>query len=298
MKIIKDISMMQRFCLDARARGDTIAFVPTMGYLHDGHRTLLQVGRTKGDILVLSIFVNPAQFGPKEDYASYPRGLERDLKIAEEAGTDIVFTPEPSAVYPPGYQTYVEVTELTKGLCGAHRPGHFKGVATVVLKLFNIVVPHTAILGKKDFQQFVTIKSLVEDLNLPIKIVGVETVREADGLAMSSRNAYLSPPERKAASSIPRALEAAAEAVSCGAASGEIIKKVKKIIEKEPQAVIEYISICDPEGLKELDYIEKNAQILIAVRIGKARLIDNCLLTANGISRTEAEEDAAFDVKK
>ncbi|MBI5971271.1 MAG: pantoate--beta-alanine ligase [Deltaproteobacteria bacterium] len=280
MKTIKDISVMQRLCLDARARGDAIALVPTMGFLHDGHRALLRAGRTRGDILVLSIFVNPAQFGPKEDYASYPRDMERDLKIAEEAGADIVFTPEPSSVYPPGYQTYAEVTELTKGLCGASRPGHFRGVATIVLKLFNIVFPHAAIFGEKDFQQLITIKKMVNDLNLPIEIIGVETAREADGLAMSSRNSHLNPKERLAASSIPRALMAAKKAARNGATAKTIIEKAKKIMEKEPQAVIEYISVCDPVALRELAHVEKTARLLVAVRIGKTRLIDNCLLTA------------------
>lgn len=270
---------MQALSLEARSRGEQIAFVPTMGYLHDGHRELLKAGRARGGLLILSIFVNPAQFGPKEDYGSYPKDLERDMKTAGEAGTDIVFTPGPSAVYPPGYQTYVEVTEITKGLCGQSRPGHFRGVATVVLKLFNIVMPHVAIFGKKDFQQLVTIKRLVLDLNLLIDIVGIETVREADGLAMSSRNSYLGPVERQAAASIPRALEAAKEAASIGVASAGIMAKVKKIIEKEPQAVIEYVKVCDPDTLEELEYIGKNAQLLIAVRIGRARLIDNCLLT-------------------
>jgi len=291
MKIIKDIPEMQRLCMEARARGAKITLVPTMGFLHDGHRALLRAGRRgtnakrrgSGDLLILSIFVNPAQFGPNEDFASYPRDMERDLKIAAEEGCDIVFTPEPSAVYPPGYQTYAEVTEITKGLCGQSRPGHFRGVTTVVLKLFNIVVPHAAVFGEKDFQQFMTIKKMVEDLNLPIEIIGVETVREADGLAMSSRNAYLSPEDRRAASSIPRALDAAKEAALSSAATAAILKKAKKIIENEPQIVIEYAKVCDPVGLwelGELDHIEKNARLLVAVRIGKTRLIDNCLLTA------------------
>lgn len=279
MKIIKDIPEMQRLCMDARSRGAKIAFVPTMGFLHDGHRALLAVGRSRGALLVLSIFVNPAQFGPKEDFASYPRDMERDLATASQEGVDVVFTPEASSMYPPGYQTYAEVTEITKGLCGESRPGHFRGVATVVLKLFNIVVPHAAIFGEKDFQQLVAIKRMVEDINLPIEIIGVETKREADGLAMSSRNAYLSHEDRRAAASIPRALDAAKEAARNSAAASAIIEKAKKIIEKEPQAVIEYIRVCDPESLMELDHIEKNARLLVAVRIGGTRLIDNCPLT-------------------
>ncbi len=279
MKIIKDIHEMQSLSLEARAKGAKVAFVPTMGFLHDGHRALLKAGRAKGDLLVLSIFVNPAQFGPKEDFASYPRDMERDLEIAVEEATDVVFAPEPSAIYPSGYQTYVEVTEVTKGLCGEKRPGHFRGVATVVLKLFNIVVPHAAVFGEKDFQQLVAIKRMAKDLNLPIEIVGVETVREADGLAMSSRNSYLAPEDRRAASSIPRALDAAKEAARNNADVATIIEKAKKIIEKEPQAVIEYIKVCDPEDLSELDRIEKDARLLVAVRLGKTRLIDNCLLT-------------------
>src|SRR5574337_811494 len=188
MKVIENILEMKAFAESARAKGQKIALVPTMGFLHDGHRELLKTGRRLGDVLVLSIFVNPTQFGPKEDFKTYPRDFEKDSKIAAECGVDCIFAPKAGAMYPEGYQTFVEVTEASKYLCGASRPGHFRGVATVVLKLFNIVMPHKAIFGKKDFQQLVVIRRLVEDLNLGVEVIGAETVREPDGLAMSSRN--------------------------------------------------------------------------------------------------------------
>lgn len=283
MEIIEGVTEMQKRSLALRAGGFKVVFVPTMGFLHDGHRELLRVGRERlGDkgALVLSIFVNPAQFGPKEDYGSYPRDLGRDLKIAEEAGVDVVFTPKAGEVYPSGYKTYVEVMGLGDNLCGPLRPGHFKGVATVVLKLFNIVGPHAAIFGAKDYQQLQIIKKMALDLNLGIDIVGVETVREPDGLAMSSRNAYLSPGERKQALCVPSALESARLAFAGGIReSSVLIEKMKKNIEKEPGAVVEYIKVCDKESLVDLERITKDALVAIAVRIGKARLIDNCILS-------------------
>ncbi len=280
MRIIEGVTEMTAFAEDARAKGLKIAFVPTMGFLHDGHKELLKIGRKLGDILILSIFVNPAQFGPKEDFKTYPRDLEKDSKIAEGCGVDCIFAPKAEEIYPEGFQTYVEVTGASKNLCGAARPGHFKGVATVVLKLFNIVLPHKAVFGKKDYQQFIIIKRLAEDLNLGVEIVGAETVREPDGLAMSSRNSYLSQGQRKAARCIPEGLnEAKKEFLKGERESRAIIDKVKKIIEKERSAVIEYVKVCDKGSLTDLERIEESALLAVAVRIGKTRLIDNCILS-------------------
>lgn len=280
MRIIEDVLEMKAFSNEARRGGEVIVFVPTMGFLHDGHRKLLSTARKLGTVLVLSIFVNPAQFGPKEDFGSYPRDIERDLKMAREEGVDAVFTPTAAQMYPQGYQTTVNVEKLAQNLCGASRPGHFAGVATVVLKLFNTVVPHKALFGRKDYQQLLVIKRMVADLDLDIEIIGVDTVREADGLAMSSRNSYLSAQERKAAAAIPGALEAAKEAFRGGVRdSGRILAEVKKIIENEPLCAVEYVKVTDPETLADIKgEIKGGALVAVAVRLGKARLIDNIVL--------------------
>lgn len=282
MRIIKGLAEMRSASTEARMKGLEVVFVPTMGYLHEGHKRLLEIGKglsgNKG-VLVLSIFVNPAQFGPKEDLKSYPRDLDRDLKLAKEAGVDIVFIPEADEMYPEGYRTYVEVERIPDHLCGLARPGHFRGVATVVLKLFNIVMPAKAVFGKKDYQQLLVIKKMAGDLNLGVDIIGAETVREPDGLAMSSRNSYLNAEERKAASVIPASLEAAKREFRDGVReSSRIIGKVEKIIEEEPLAVIEYIKVCDKDSLDDLESIKESALLAVAVKVGKARLIDNCLL--------------------
>lgn len=283
MEIIKEVTAMQARSKAAKAEGQKVVFVPTMGFLHDGHRELIKTGRKaagKDGFLVLSIFVNPAQFGPGEDLSSYPRDLERDLKMAGEEGVDAVFTPGVEDVYPKGFETFVEVTGLQRHLCGEMRPGHFRGVATVVLKLFNMVLPDSAVFGKKDYQQLKIIEKMARDLNLGLTIIGVDTVRESDGLAKSSRNSYLSADERRAAARIPEALNAASD----GAASGirqarDLIEIMKKIIEKEPGAVIEYIRVCDKESLEDLDMIEDEALVALAVKIGRARLIDNRIVS-------------------
>ncbi|MEK7773492.1 MAG: pantoate--beta-alanine ligase [Deltaproteobacteria bacterium] len=277
MEIIEDLRQMRSFSSGSRDRGLRAVLVPTMGYLHDGHRELLRIGRRSGDILILSIFVNPAQFGPKEDFISYPRDMERDLKAARECGADVVFTPKREDIYPAGYGTYAEVEGLSARLCGASRPGHFRGVATVVLKLFNITLPRSAVFGRKDFQQLLIIRKMVEDFNLGVEIIGVDTVREPDGLAMSSRNAYLSVEEREAARCVPASLEEAKEEFEKGVRdTSAIMEKVKKIIEKEPLAVIDYIKICDGATLEDIDHMEGGAHLFVAVRIGRARLMDNC----------------------
>ncbi len=278
-EIIKTVKKMQAASMALRSKGQGVAFVPTMGYLHDGHRALLRAARGAGSCLVMSIFVNPAQFGPREDLSSYPRDLARDLKMAAEEGVDIVFTPEASEIYPEGFRTYVEVEGLSDILCGASRPGHFRGVATVVLKLFNIVMPSAAFFGRKDFQQLKVVERMVKDLDLAVEIVGVDTVREPDGLAMSSRNSYLGREEREAASALPRAMEEARMLVAGGERQSRVvIEKVKKIIEKEPLAVIDYVSVRDAFDLGEAELIDEGSVLFLAVKVGKARLIDNTRL--------------------
>ena len=270
---------MQETSAVLRAKGDSVVFVPTMGFLHDGHRALLRAGRRLGTTLVMSIFVNPAQFGPREDLSAYPRDLDRDLQMAGEEGVDIVFTPSAADMYPEGYKTHVEVEGLSNTLCGASRPGHFRGVATVVLKLFNIVMPSKALFGKKDFQQLKVIERMVKGLDLPVEIIGVDTVREPDGLAMSSRNSYLAPQERVAAACVPRAMEEARRLVAFGEAESRIvIEKVKKIIEKEPLAVVDYVRVCRAEDLEDAPVIGDGSMLFLAVKVGKARLIDNTRL--------------------
>jgi len=276
MKIIESWQEVQALSLKWKKEGLKVAFVPTMGALHEGHLTLLREGKRLGDKLILSIYVNPKQFGPNEDLSKYPRTKEADFKLAEDCNVDVIFYPSDKAIYPDGYQTNIEVTETTKGLCGEKRPGHFRGVTTVVLKLFNIVQPDVAIFGEKDFQQLVVIKTMVRDLNLPIKIVGLPTVRGPDGLAMSSRNRYLSKDERQAALSISKSLQVAKEMVKSGEADfAKIIAAVTKTINSTNLLKIDYIKICDPETLVELTKIKPSARILIAAFAGKTRLIDN-----------------------
>jgi pantoate--beta-alanine ligase len=250
-----------------------------MGFLHQGHLSLMHEGRRRGDLLVVSIFVNPTQFGAGEDYESYPRDMERDQDLARQAGVDIIFAPTAREMYPAHYQTYVNVEEVTRHLCGASRPTHFRGVTTVVCKLFTIVKPHTAIFGEKDFQQLVVIKRMVTDLNLEVDIVGMPTYREADGLAMSSRNSYLTPPERTAALCISRALKEAAARFGKGERrAAAIVQAARDIIAAEPLADIDYITLCDKEELKGLSQVDREVVLAVAVKIGRARLIDNVVL--------------------
>lgn len=279
MDIITGIKKMQDFSRRARGEGKIIAFVPTMGYLHQGHVSLMEEGKRRGDVLVMSIFVNPTQFGAGEDYERYPRDLERDQRLAQGAGVDVLFAPTVAEMYPQGYQSYLDVEEVTRHLCGLSRPTHFRGVTTVVCKLFNIVKPHLAIFGEKDFQQLVTIRRMVVDLNLEVEIVGMPTYREEDGLAMSSRNQYLSPDERKAACCLSRSLRKAQELFERGERNAErMVKEVRKIIETEKLATIDYVKICDSNTLKDLEYIDQEAVVALAVKIGKTRLIDNTVL--------------------
>jgi len=253
--------------------------VPTMGYLHEGHLGLVQLARKDNDRVGVSIFVNPTQFNDPGDLSVYPRNLERDLTLLEGAGVDLVWIPEPDTVYPAGYQTYVTVEDVTRRLEGGSRPGHFKGVATVVSKLFNVLQPHRAYFGQKDAQQAVTIKRLVTDLNFNLEIVVGETVRETDGLAMSSRNANLSPEARPRAVCLYKALCAAKEAVIQGQRDGDHLRGVMRtIIAAEPAATEDYISIADPETLEELEEIRNHALLSLAVSLDGVRLIDNMVI--------------------
>jgi len=276
MQTVSSLKEMQVLGRQIRAQGKTIALVPTMGFLHPGHLSLMHEGRRRGDLLVTSIFVNPTQFGAGEDFEEYPRDMERDQQMALEAGVDFIFAPSAVEMYPSGYQTYVTVERVTQELCGISRPDHFKGVTTVVCKLFTIVTPHVAIFGEKDFQQLVAIRRMVADLNLPIEIVGMPIYREEDGLAMSSRNKYLTPPERKAALCIITSLKRAKALFDGGEREGKkIVREVKNSIEAEPLSRIDYIKICDTNDLKDMDQITQRAVLAVAVNIGKARLIDN-----------------------
>jgi pantoate--beta-alanine ligase len=276
--IIESSSEMTAWSQAARARGQTIAFVPTMGALHAGHVALLEEGRRSGQVLVLSIFVNPTQFGPQEDLAKYPRDLPADLALAAPTGVDVVFVPSAAEVYPPGFQTFIEVRELGQGLCGDLRPGHFVGVATVVAKLFLIVRPDLAIFGEKDFQQLAVVRRMVTDLNLGVEVVGLPTVREPDGLAMSSRNAYLSAPERQRSAALYRGLRAARDAAAAGERSAAaLVEKATAVIAPAVDR-LDYLEIRDADALTPLNTLDRPAVMLVAAFVGKTRLIDNLRL--------------------
>jgi pantoate--beta-alanine ligase len=281
MLIIERIGEMQSWSESERRAGKRIILVPTMGYLHEGHLSLVREGRKRGDRLIVSIFINPKQFAPHEDYRAYPRDLERDRLLLQKEEVDVLFHPSADRVYPEGYETYVEMERMGALLCGAFRLGHFRGVSTVVAKLFNIVRPHVAIFGLKDYQQLQIIRRMAEDLNFDVEVVGYPIVREKDGLAMSSRNAYLGKREREAALCLYRALKKAESLVLEGQRSGErIIGAVKTELEKEPLVRVEYVRLCHPATLDEVKNIHKEALLALAVWIGKARLIDNALLRA------------------
>ena len=256
----------------------TVGFVPTMGYLHEGHLALIRRARAECDHVIVSIFVNPTQFGANEDLSKYPRDLERDLRLIEPY-TDLVWTPSAEVMYPQGYQTWVEVEAVTRPLEGTMRPGHFKGVTTVVAKLFNGVQPHKAYFGQKDAQQVAVIWQMVRDLNFPVEIVVCPTSREADGLAMSSRNVYLDPAQRQAATVLFRSLSAAKAAYEQGERDGERLReKMKEILASEPLAQVQYVSCADYDTLEELTVIKGKALLSMAVFLGKTRLIDNFVL--------------------
>jgi pantoate--beta-alanine ligase len=276
MEIIDNVTGMQKRCEEIRREGKTIALVPTMGFLHDGHLELMREGNWLADILIISIFVNPTQFGPVEDYQDYPRDMEGDLKKAEEAGVDIVFTPSVEEMYPEGFQTKVVVERVTKYLCGLSRPGHFEGVATVVAKLFNIIKPHIAIFGQKDFQQLTVIRRMVRDLNMDIEIIGIPTIREPDGLAMSSRNKYLNAEERESALCLKKSIDMTLGLIKEGERDAEKLKiAIREFILKHPFTDIDYVSICNPFSFEEIETIQGKALMAIAIKVGKTRLIDN-----------------------
>jgi pantoate--beta-alanine ligase len=279
MQIIEQIVAMRAWSENERRQAHRIVFVPTMGSLHEGHLCLVRDAKTRGERVVVSIFINPMQFGPSEDFAKYPRDLERDRALLEKLGVDVLFHPTVAEIYPHGYQTHIEVENLSLPLCGAARPGHFRGVATVVAKLFNIVRPHIAIFGEKDFQQLQVVRRLVRDLSMDIEIVGHPIVREPDGLAMSSRNAYLTAEERQAAVCLSRVLCKAEKRVRRGETSAAaLLHGVLAELSREPLAQVEYAKVCDPESLHELDRIQGTAVLALAVRFGRARLIDNRVL--------------------
>ncbi|MEZ4484245.1 MAG: pantoate--beta-alanine ligase [Syntrophotaleaceae bacterium] len=279
MEIVNSVADMQQRCLAARAAGRRIALVPTMGYLHEGHLSLLRAGKQRGDLLVLSLFVNPTQFGAGEDLDSYPRDLQRDAELARSVGVDLLFAPIASDMYPSGYASYVNVEGLTEVLCGESRPGHFRGVTTVVCKLFTIVQPQVALFGLKDFQQLAVIRRMTADLNLPVEIVGMPIVREADGLAMSSRNSYLSDDERRQALGLSDAIRLAKAAVAAGERSAAtLLQLVRQRIDQEADATIDYVQIRHAETLQEATVIDRQAVLLLAVRVGQTRLIDNSYL--------------------
>lgn len=279
MRIIESVSEMQQQADLWRRESRKIALVPTMGYFHEGHLALMRAIRDHADNLVISIFVNPTQFGPGEDFERYPRNLERDLGLAREVGVDVAFVPTTREMYPEGYQTFVEVKEITQPLCGKSRPNFFRGVTTVVSKLFNIVKPHVAIFGEKDFQQLMSIRRMVTDLNMDIEILGHPTVREADGLAMSSRNAYLTSEQRLKALRLSRSLKEAQNLIDKGEnRSDTILSRVREVLAEDGDVSIDYAELRNPHNFEEVPEITGSTLLALAVFVGVARLIDNCIL--------------------
>ena len=278
MRIIKSVKEMKAFSEEHKKNGKIIGFVPTMGYLHQGHMSLVEKARKECDIVVVSIYVNPTQFGPNEDLEKYPRNFEEDSKLCEETGTDVIFYPSNREMYPEGYLTFIEVKNLSKKLCGITRLDHFKGVTTIVIKLFNIVKPRKSYFGLKDYQQYIIIKKMVEDLDMNVEVIGCPIVREKNGLAMSSRNSYLNPKEREEATILHRSLEHAKNLFF----NGEInAKKIKvEIIDKinKTDGKIDYVEIVDGKSLDQVKEINKGNVIALAVFFGKTRLIDNVIL--------------------
>lgn len=282
MDVITTVRGMKAYVKAVRQRGETICLVPTMGYLHKGHLDLMRMGRDLSDHLMISIFVNPAQFGPAEDLSRYPRDFEQDRRLSGEVGVDSIFFPTPEEMYPRGYATYVNVEGITETLCGVSRPTHFRGVATVVAKLFNICEPDVAVFGEKDYQQLAVIRRMVEDLNMNVTVIAHPTVREEDGLAMSSRNKYLSGEQRVNALVLSRVLGMARDLVAGGERKTEAIrKKALDMIASTPDAVVDYVEIVHPETMQCIDMIEDRAILALAVKIGTTRLIDNTELKSS-----------------
>lgn len=280
MKTIENISRMSTFVKIIKKEGKSIGFVPTMGYLHEGHMSLVKAAKKHTDVVVMSVFVNPMQFGPKEDFEKYPKDLKRDEEMARDAGVDVVFYPSVKDMYPEGYATYVSVEKLTNTLCGESRPGHFKGVATVVTKLFNIVRPDVAYFGQKDMQQALIVKKIVSDLNMGVDVKIMPIVREKDGLAMSSRNTYLSDIERKDASILYQSIKHAEVLIKEGERDAKkIIKSVEEMIRQKSAARIDYIRVVDTKELKDIKAISGEIMVALAVFFGQTRLIDNIIIT-------------------
>ena len=282
VRIVRSTKAMQRISRELRREGKGIGLVPTMGCLHEGHLSLVRIARKKSDVLVVSIFVNPTQFGPEEDFKSYPRDFKRDRLLLEEEGCDMIFAPRMQDMYPDGYLTYLTVEEITGKLEGAARPTHFRGVTTIVAKLFNIVQPDIAVFGQKDAQQAVVLKKMVDDLNYGIKMIIAPTVREKNGLALSSRNKYLSKDERRQATVLYQSLCEAKRLIRGGERSaGRIVSRMKSLIRKQPSADLDYIAITDTRTLEPLNRLKGEVLISLAVRFGKARLIDNITVKAD-----------------
>jgi pantoate--beta-alanine ligase len=276
MIVVNRITELQQLIAAAKQTGARVGLVPTMGYFHAGHLSLMRRAKLENDRVAVSLFVNPIQFGPKEDLRSYPRDLKRDRELAESVGVDWLFVPEEAEMYPDGYQTFAEVAGLTQGLCGASRPGHFRGVTTVVLKLLNIVTPDTAYFGEKDAQQLRVIRRMVTDLNLKVQVIGCPIVREADGLAMSSRNSYLNPEQRRAALILSRMLDEAGELIAAGEReSSGLRRQLSRILATEPLAALDYLEIVTSDTLQPLSRLQGEILIALAVKIGATRLIDN-----------------------
>jgi len=279
MQIIRSASDLQRTALALRSAGKRIGCVPTMGFLHAGHLSLVKLARERSDVVILTLFVNPTQFGPQEDLAKYPRNFERDAARCREAGVDILFAPEAAEMYVADASIYVVEEQLSRGLCGASRPGHFRGVCTVVAKLFNLCLPHVAVFGEKDAQQLRISRRMTRDLNFPVEIVSGPTLREADGLAMSSRNTYLSADERPQALVLKCALDEAARIFQAGERDATVLKTaMHRIITQAPAAKIDYVEIVDDATLEPVPTLQKPVLIALAVFIGKTRLIDNTIL--------------------
>jgi pantoate--beta-alanine ligase len=294
MQTVENVRDMHAWADQARQSGLRIGLVPTMGYLHEGHISLVHYAKAHSDRCVVSIFVNPLQFGPHEDLARYPRDLDRDRRMLEGAGVDVLYLPGVAQMYPPGFQTEVTVTTVTAGLCGRSRPGHFKGVTTVVAKLLNAVKPHLAVFGEKDFQQLVTIRRMVADLDLDVQIVGCPIVREADGLAMSSRNRYLSPEERQAARALSSALSGARDLSARGERRPSVlIEHVRTVLAGEPRMRTDYIELVDAETLQAVTEIGRPALLALAVLVGTTRLIDNTVLAGESLGVAAAGREVS-----
>jgi pantoate--beta-alanine ligase len=279
LKLIATLDEIRSIVKDWRKKGLTVGLVPTMGYFHDGHLKLMKEAKKENDRVIVSLFVNPTQFGPSEDFNCYPKDMNRDKLVAESVGVDVIFAPTKEEMYPESYQTWVEVEQLSQGLCGASRPGHFRGVTTVVTKLFMILMPDRAYFGQKDAQQLRVIRRMVRDLNIPIEIRPVPIVREPDGLAMSSRNVYLSPAERRAALVLSRALTVAEKMALSG--EREVVQlrqKMLEVLQAEPMAKTEYLQFVDDETLEPVEKVQQPVLVALAVRIGKTRLIDNIVI--------------------